>query len=187
MRKKDTTVGDNDQFWQSSTSYSTQTKRTYTHTLELDQIVTPEEMATNMVDNTSHSNCPCNYSGSSGAMESDGMLYLMKRMHTVMHGKIYYEWIVSDDDNKMKKYLTHPQTRPTGKKHIGGRLHIIIPKPKWFADPTHRSKCVAGAFFYLVKVNKKMTKLDALRLKNTIPILLKRIEQKRWSTYRSMP
>ena len=146
--------------------------------LELDQLVQVEEMSTNMIEHDTHNNCPCNYSGSSGAMESDGMLYLMKRLHTVMKGKIFYEYIVSNDDNKMKKYLTHPEKRPTGKKNIGGRLPKQIPVPKWFADPTHRAKCVAGAFFYLIKCNKKMTKLDALRLKKYYSYFIKQNRHK---------
>ena len=61
-------------------------KRTIIHPLELDQIVTPEEIVTNMVYSNSHSKCPCNYAGSSGAMESDGILFLMEIIHTVMKG-----------------------------------------------------------------------------------------------------
>lgn len=140
-------------------------KKAFVDPLELNQTVSPEEMSTNMVDNTSHTNCPCNYSGSSGAMESDGMLFLIKRLQSVINGKVFDEFIVSDDDNKMKKYLTHPVTRHTGKKNIDGKLPTEIHVSKWFADPTHRVKCVAGVFFYLGKVHKKMTKLDALQLK----------------------
>ena len=65
---------------------------------EHNQIVSPEKMSTNMIVNDAKHNCPCNYSGSSGAMESDGMLFLMKRLHTIMEGAIYYEYIVSHDD-----------------------------------------------------------------------------------------
>ena len=95
-----------------------------------------------------------------------------------MKGKIYYEYIVSDGDNKIKNCLTHPEKRPTGKKNIGGRLPAEIPVPKWFADPTHRAKCVAGAFFDLVKVHKKMTKLDALRLKKYYSYYINKIDIK---------
>lgn len=69
--------------------------------------------------------------------------------------------------------MTCPQTRPTGIKNIGGRLSKNIPEPKWFADPTYKDKCVAGAFFDLVKANKKMTKLDALRLKKYYSYFIK--------------
>ena len=84
----------------------------------------------------------------------------------MMEGSIFYEYIVSDDDTTMKKYLTHPDKRPTGAVNIGGRLPKEIPVPKWFADPTHRAKCVAGKFFKYNATNSKMTKLDCLRLKN---------------------
>lgn len=35
------------------------------------------------------------------------MISLMKGINIVMKGKIYYEYFVSDNDIKMKKYLTH--------------------------------------------------------------------------------
>ena len=50
------------------------------------------------------------------------MLWLIKRLHTMMAGSIFYEYIVSDDDTTMKNYLTHPDKRPTGAVNIGGRL-----------------------------------------------------------------
>ena len=136
------------------------------HELEKGQIVVPEQMATNVLEpSTNHPACPCNYDGSPGSMESDGMLWLMKRLHTMAAGSVFYEYIVSDDDTTMKKYLTHPAKRPTGVVNIGGRLPKEIPVPKWFADPTHRAKCVAGKFFQYNKTEKNMSKLDCLRLK----------------------
>ena len=93
-------------------------------------------MATHMISNNSHSNCPCTHARSSGAMESHGMPFLMKIMHTVMDAKIYHEYIINDDDNNMKKYLTCPEKRPASKNNIGGRLPKTIPQPKWFVDPT---------------------------------------------------
>ena len=53
-------------------------------------------------------------------MESDGVLWLMKRMYTKMLGTVFYEYIVSDDDTTMKKYLTHPNKGPSGAVNIGG-------------------------------------------------------------------
>ena len=136
------------------------------HPLEKEQNVSQEQMATNVLEpSINHDCCPCNYDGSPGSMESDGMLLLMKRLHTMMSGSVYYEYIVSDDDTTMKKYLTHPAKRPRGEVNIGGRLPREIPAPKWFADPTHRAKCVAGKFFNYNKTEKKMSKLDCLRLK----------------------
>ena len=90
-----------------------------------------------------------------------------------MKGKNYYEYIVSDDDKKMKKYLTHPEKQPAGKKNIGGRLPIEIPVPKWFADPTHGAKYVAGALFDVEKSHKRMTKLDTLQLKKYYSYFIK--------------
>ena len=142
------------------------THRRAVHPLEQGQIVSPEQMSTNVLEpSTEHQNCPCNYDGSPGSMESNGMLWLMKRLYKMMSGSVYYEFIVSDDDTTMKKYLTHPEKRPRGEKNIGGRLPKEIPVPTWFADPTHRAKCVAGKFFNYNKSEKNMSKLDCLRLK----------------------
>ena len=114
--------------------------------------------------------CTRNYDGSSGAMESDGLLLLMQQLEAKYEGAIYLDYVVTDDDTKMKKYLTHPKYRPKGKKNIGGQLPLSIPEPNWYADPTHRAKCVAGAFFELTKGKKtpaRAHKLDAFRIKNT--------------------
>jgi len=92
-------------------------------------------------------------------MESDGLLWLMKRLFTLMLGCVYYWFIVGDDDSTMKKYVIHPDKRQRGAVNIGGRLPKEIPEPKWFADPTHCAKCVAGNFFKFMKTNKSMTKL----------------------------
>ena len=91
------------------------------HPLENGQNVSQEQMATNVLEpSTNHDCCPCNYDGSPGSMESDGVLWLMKRMYTKMLGTVFYEYIVSDDDTTMKKYLTHPNKGPSGAVNIGG-------------------------------------------------------------------
>ena len=60
------------------------------HPLEEGQIVVPEQMATNVLEpSTKHPACPCNYDGSPGSMESDGMLWLMKRLHTMTSGSVF--------------------------------------------------------------------------------------------------
>jgi len=73
-------------------------------------------MQTNMVASL-HNNCPCNYNGSPGAMEYDEMMYLMKRLYTIIERSVYFSHIMSDDDNYMKKYITCPSKRPAGKKY----------------------------------------------------------------------
>ena len=55
--------------------------------------------------------------------------------------------VVTDDDTKIKKYLTHPSYANHGWKKCGGCLPSHMFEPAWFADPTHRAKCVAGVFF----------------------------------------
>ena len=92
----------------------------------------------------------------------------MQQLETKYNGAIFLDYVVTDDDTKMKKYLTHPKYRPNGKKNIGGQLPLSIPEPNWYADPTHRAKCVAGAFFELTKGKKSASrahKLDAFRMK----------------------
>ena len=112
--------------------------------------------------------CPRNYEGSSGAMESDGLLIILEELHKKYEGIIYIDYVVSDDDTKMRKYLQHPKYLPTGKKNIGGSLPSHLYVPKWYADPTHRAKCVTGDFFEMTKGKvspTRATKLDALRMK----------------------
>ena len=105
--------------------------------------------------------CTYNYEGGSGAMESDGLLLLMKKIQKQYDGQIFLDYDITDDDTKMKKYITHPKYRPRGKKNIGGSLPVAIPEPNWYADPTHRAKCVAGSFFDLTK-GKKSDQLSSM-------------------------
>ena len=136
----------------------------YTNTLEDVQTVSPPEMETDMLIQSSlYEDFPCTYDRSPGSMQNS-MIWMMKRLHKGMGGCVYYVYIVSDDDTSMRKYLPHPETRPTGKKNIGGYLPKEISVPEWVSDPTHRAKCVAGSFFELVNNFKSMKKLYALRL-----------------------
>ena len=48
-----------------------------------------------------------------------GILWMMKRLYTVMGRYVYYGYIFSDDNTSMRKHLTHPETRPTDKTNIG--------------------------------------------------------------------
>ena len=61
-----------------------------------------------------------------GAMESDGMLYLMNMLYTITEGSIYFSHIVSDDDNKMIFFDTSIQT--SGRKKIleGDYLSVFL-------------------------------------------------------------
>ena len=49
--------------------------------------------------------CTQNYDGSSGAMESNGILLLMKQLQKKYNGEIYLDYIITDDDTKMKNTL----------------------------------------------------------------------------------
>ena len=61
------------------------------------------------------------------------------------------EYVVTDDGTKMKKYISHQKYKPNGEKSSGGSLPGDISVPKWYEDPTHRDKCVVGAFYELTK------------------------------------
>ena len=62
-------------------------------------------------------------------MESDGLMYIMTKLYAKSKGKTYLDTIVTDDDTKMKKYITHPKYNPWGLKNIGGSLPDHIPEP----------------------------------------------------------
>ena len=117
-----------------------------------------------------------NYDGSSGGMESEGLLLLLKKLRDKTNGEIYLDYVITDDDTKMKKFISHPEYKPRGWKNHGGSLPLDIPVPNWFADPTHRAKCVAGAFFETTKgpqSDTRATKLDALRMKKYYSYFIK--------------
>ena len=86
---------------------------------------------------------------------------------------VYYEYIGSDDDTITMKHLTHPETRPTRKKNIGGYLPKYIPVHQWFTDLTHRAKYVTCALFELIKSAKSMRELYSLRLKKDYSYYIK--------------
>ena len=58
--------------------------------------------------------------------------------------------------------MTHPETKPTCKKHIVDYLSEDIHVSQWFSNPAHCTKCVAGALFEIVKSNKSIQNLDTL-------------------------
>ena len=113
--------------------------------------------------NTSAQDHPCvqNYDGSSGGMESEGLLLLMKQLQDKANGEIYLDYVITDDDTKMKKIISHPEYKDRGWKNHDGSLPLDTPAPNWFADPT-------GAFFKMTKgpmSDTRATKLDALWMK----------------------
>ena len=78
----------------------------------------------------------------------------------------------------MQKVMKHPFTKPHGRINQGGDLPIEISEPGWFADPNHWAKPVALVMFDLVKIEKEMTKLDALQIKeNILPSISNKTEK----------
>ena len=95
----------------------------YKHPLKEGQTVSHVEMESNMlIPSNLHAYFLCNYDGSTGSMESNVMLWMIKMLYIVMGGWVYYTYVVRDDETSMRKYLTHPETGPTFKKHIDGYL-----------------------------------------------------------------
>ena len=77
-------------------------------------------------------------------MEYDRLLLLVETLFTKYKNNIYYEIIVTDDDTKIKKYVSHPLYVNRGCKNCGGCLPLLMIEPSWFADPTHRAKYVVA-------------------------------------------
>ena len=67
--------------------------------------------------------CTRNYDGSSGGMESDGLLLLMLKLDNEHDGEIFLEYVVTDDDTKMRSYIAHHKTKPRGKKILVAVYH----------------------------------------------------------------
>ena len=66
--------------------------------------------------------CMHNYDGSSGGMESEGLLLLMHKLYKKHSDEVFLDTIVIDDDTQMKKFITHSLYRPRGWKNHGGSL-----------------------------------------------------------------
>ena len=112
--------------------------------------------------------CVFNYLGSSGGMKCDGLLMLFKKLYKERSGKVHYETVITGDDTKLRRYLSHLWYKGKGTKNHGGSLPIDIPESQRFADSTHHAKCVARVFFEMVKGLASPTraiKLDTLRMK----------------------
>ena len=63
-----------------------------------------------VIPSSLHEDFPYNNDGSSYSMESIGILWMMKRLHTVMGVGVYYSYIVSDDATSMSvKYIDKPK------------------------------------------------------------------------------
>ena len=58
-----------------------------------------DKIASNVID-TSGQDHPCmrNYDGSSGGMEIEGLLLLMKKLRDKTNGEIYLDYVITDDD-----------------------------------------------------------------------------------------
>ena len=64
-----------------------------------------EPITTNVIDVSLQDHfCTRNYDGSSGGMESDGLLLIMTNLYAKSKGKTYLDMIVTDDDTSITRY-----------------------------------------------------------------------------------
>ena len=109
--------------------------------------------------------CPKNWEGSSGAMESQGALELWQEIYDKYDGRVYFEHFLSDDDSTTRAILS--KTKDNKK----GCLPDDCRSPTFWADVNHRIKCMAKPMFQLAALPDKisdLTKTDALRLKRNL-------------------
>ena len=107
--------------------------------------------------------CPKNYTGSSKAMEADGLLQAYIDLYRQSNGTLAISHVVTDDDSSMRALVSHHSAM--NKK---GVLPVFMPEPEWLVDPSHRTKVVAQAFYELAnqkRAETECTSLDALRMK----------------------
>ena len=121
--------------------------------------------------------CAKNFEGSSKSMEAEAILQMV--VDAFNNRGFIVSVIVSDDDSTMKACLKHRKLKADGKQYKSdkGRLDVHIPEPLFLADPSHRVKVVAKAFFLMLKKKVKerfgLTKADCLRLKVNWGYMLK--------------
>ena len=70
--------------------------------------------------------CTRNYDGSSGAMESDGLLLLMKQLKRKYNGEIWLDYVITDDDTKMKNTYPIRHTDHVERRILGGAYRLTF-------------------------------------------------------------
>jgi hypothetical protein len=132
--------------------------------------------------------CWKNHDGSSGAMESAGILELV--VNCFERYQVVVQLLCCDDDSSIradcqwsnKDYLTNNKTDklPLVPKKQGchkgdlqerpdkGKLPAHVPEPRFVADPNHRRKGLTGEFIKLdkskVQIKMTMTRMDSMRI-----------------------
>ena len=107
--------------------------------------------------------CTINWTGASGAMEAGVALEMVKKLCEDYDGRLYTEYIVSDDDSSMRSHLRHIDD--------GGKLPPNVPQPTFLADPSHRIKTMCSPIYKMITNTKdpsKCKKIDFLRVKKYI-------------------
>ena len=100
-------------------------------------------------------------------MEVDAALALYKDIYNKSDKKIHLKAVVADDDSSMRALLKYRYINPKG------RLPEEMNEPDWLVDLSHQTKVVAKPIYQLAGLSKKIsicTKLDAMRIKNTLVI-----------------
>lgn len=72
-------------------------------------------LSTGVIDgNLMGHQCTCNYDGSLCAMELAGLLLTMIEMEAKYEGQIYLDYVVTNNNAKMKIFISHAKYRPRG-------------------------------------------------------------------------
>ena len=94
--------------------------------------------------------CTINWTGTSGAMESGVALGMVKKLFEDYEGRLFIEYIVSDDDSSMRSHLRHIDD--------GGKLPPNVPQPTFLADPSHRIKTMCSPIYKMITDTKDPSK-----------------------------
>lgn len=129
------------------------------------------------------SECPKNFTGSSKAMEPEGILRMFTKMHK--SNNVTISRIVTDDDSSIKAKMkwsnedhynhhgeyptvTSATTGKVSRRPEKGNLEYPIPEPAFVADPNHRKKTLKKYLYLMLKKKKEdrhgITKCDIIRL-----------------------
>jgi hypothetical protein len=146
--------------------------------------------------------CWKNHTGTSGSMESAGLIQLVTE--TFDKYKVVIRRLCCDDDSSIRadcqwsnaNYLANNNTDvlPMVPKKVGsnkgqlqprpdkGKLPAHVPEPKFVADPNHRRKLLSGELIKLdksvVKVKLTMTRMDSTRISKNFSYMARTLKDR---------
>ena len=93
-------------------------------------------------------------------MKAGVALEMMKKLSENYKGRLFIEYIVSDDDSSMLSHLRHIDD--------GGKLPPNVPQPNFLTDPSHRIKTICSSIYKMITDTKdpsKCNKIDFISTK----------------------